>query len=474
MICLGLALTRAPVALAQDESLKRAEAAFNMAQDAYQAGRYDEAIEQFEAAYAARPFPQLLYNLGATEYMKGRSTNDPEAFQKCVDYYARFLEADPQASDRKQVEETIAVLKKEITRLRANPNPVTPPPVSDDVAKLGEAKIRGLVVIESDPANANIYVDSKKAGPIAKTPWSGSLEGEHTVFVERQGYKPMEKRLSPAPDKLMVIYFGMSEEDYLGWLEIKSNIPGAEIYFDDKAVGVAARTPFSGNVKPGKKKVWITAEGYDEHYQEIEIIPGKTHEISATLKGAPVGYLNLRGPSIEYTTIYLDGELLCEHGPCRKAVKEGSHTVSVRRAGYKSYSRKVEIQAKTEVTIRADLARKPGRADAITAYVFSGLFLGAGIYLGVTANGIEDDLAAEIAAGAPPPDPADSRFQKGKIFAIAADSAFVLGALSALTAVYYTFRDKGAPSTGTVDVKAVAFEPRLGAGYAGLDLAVRW
>ena len=103
MICLGLALTRAPVALAQDESLKRAEAAFNMAQDAYQAGRYDEAIEQFEAAYAARPFPQLLYNLGATEYMKGRSTNDPEAFQKCVDYYARFLEADPQASDRKQV-----------------------------------------------------------------------------------------------------------------------------------------------------------------------------------------------------------------------------------------------------------------------------------------------------------------------------------------------------------------------------------
>jgi tetratricopeptide (TPR) repeat protein len=476
MICLvlGIAASRETSAFAQDESLNRAQEAFDKAQAAYEAGRYDEAIEQFEVAYAARPFPQFLYNLGATQYMKGRSTNDPDAYQKCVDYYKRYLGEDPQSPDRKTLEDTIKILEKEIERLRANPNPVTPPPPSEDVAKLGEAKIRGLVVIESDPANANIYVDSKAAGPMGKTPWSGGLEGEHTVFVERQGYKPMEKRFTPDPDKLLVIYFGMSEEDYLGWIEVKSNIPGAEIYFDDKSVGIAGRTPFSGNVKPGKKKVWITAEGYDEHYEEIEIIPGKTHEVTATLKGSPVGYLNMRGPGIEYAAIYMDGELLCERGPCRKAVKEGEHTISVRRAGYKPYNRKVEVQAKTEVTIRSDLAKKPGRGDAITAYVFSGLFIGGGVYLGLTANGIKSELEDEIAAGLPPPDPGDSRFQKGKIFAIAADAAFGLGALSALTAIYYTFRDKGAPSSGSVDIKAVALEPQVGPGYAGLNMEMSW
>ena len=59
-------------------------------------------------------------------------------------------------------------------------------------------------------------------------------------------------------------------------------------------------------------------------------------------------------------------------------------------------------------------------------------------------------------------------------FHLAADAAFGLGVLSALTAVYYTFRDKGAPSSGSVDIKAVALEPQVGPGYAGLNMEVNW
>ena len=463
----GVAAVASP-ALAQDEGLRRAEEAFNKAQSAFEAHHYDEAAALFEDAYAARALPDLLYNLGAAYYMKGRTGNDVEAYKKCVDAYRRYLKEVPDAEDKAEITKTVEVLDKEIARLTANPTEATPSP---EVANLGDAEVRGLVVIETDPANANIYVDSKKNAPLAKTPWSGSLSGNHTIMVERQGYKPMEKTISPDPSKLLVIYFGMSEEDYLGWLEVTSNIPGAEIYFDDKAVGIAAKTPFSGNVKPGKKKVWVTAEGYDEHYEEIEIIPGKTYAVNAQLEGTPVGWVSFRGPGIEHTAIYLDGKVLCERGPCRKAIPEGAHSVSVSRSGYKTYSRKIDVQARTEITVRAQLAEKPGRGDAITAYIFSAAFFAGGIYAGVKYRGLDRDIKdVEDMGGMPDPDDVDAR----KYYGIGALVGLGLGVATGITAVYYTFRDKGAPSTGQIDIRAVALAPEVGPGYAGLALSAVW
>jgi tetratricopeptide (TPR) repeat protein len=474
LVALGATAAVAGTGLAQDAALERARDHFDRAQAAYAQGKFEEAANEFQSAYEARAFPQFLFNIVASyEKMK--------RYKDAVTYYRRYLEAEPKTSDRAQIEARIRVLEGEAKRLEtvAPPDPEDPdaaPEVtpSAEVAALGEVSIRGLVVIESEPQGANIYLDDKKKGPFAKTPWSGSIEGEHTILLERQGYKPVERRISPDPNRLLVLVFSMAEEDYLGWIEIRSNVPGAAIYIDDKSVGVAARTPFSGNLTPGTHKIWVTAEGYDEHFQEIEIVPGQTHEIMATLSGAPVGYLNFRGRDVEQTTIYLDGEVLCERGPCRKAVPQGTHTVTVRRPGHKAYSRTIEVQAKTETTIRPQMAKRPGRGDAVWAYVFSAAFLGGGIYLGMQSNDLRDQLEAEIAAGMPPPDPNDPRFDHGKYYSWGANAAYGLAGISLLTAVYYTFRDKGPPSTATTDVRAVAVEPHLSPGYAGVGMEVRW
>jgi hypothetical protein len=268
----------------------------------------------------------------------------------------------------------------------------------------------------------------------------------------------------------MVLEFVLAEEDYLGWVEIKSNVPGAEVFVDDKTVGAIGKTPYSGNFKPGKHTFFVSADGYDEFTQEVEVIAGEAHDVEAQLKGAPVGYLNLRGAGIEHSEILVDGKTLCERGPCRKPVKEGTHTVTVRRSGYKPYTTRVDVQARTEISVRASLTKRPGRGDAIAAYVAAGIFTGGGIYLGTRAKSLEKSIKADIAAGDPPPDSNDPRLMKGKIFAIAADATFAVAGVIALTAIYYTFRDKGSPSTGQVDVRAIALQPEVGLGYAGLSL----
>jgi hypothetical protein len=465
-------------ALAQEaDALKKAQAAFDQAQADYLGGKFDEAAAGFQTAFDSRPFPQFLYNVGAAWHMKGKKTSDPVAYEKAVEAYKKYLGVDPKATDKAKVEKAIGVLEAEIARLKAAPPaPGTPPTAtpSVEVQNLGEVKVRGLVVIESEPSNATIYLDDRKKGAFAQTPWSGTLEGEHKIIIEKRGFMVSDSTIAADPSKLFVLRAVLGKEDFMGWIDITSNIPKSEVFIDDKSVGAVGTTPFSQYVKPGKHTFWITTEGYDEYKQELEVLPGGTHEIKAQLKGSPVGKVNIIGLGIEDSTIYIDGQLACERGPCLKSLPQGEHTITVTRPDMKTYSRRVNIQAKTETNIKVGLAPKPSRSDAVIAYILAGTFTGGGIFLGLQANKYNQQLSDEIAAGNPPPDSRDPRYTKGKAFAIAADATFVIAGITALTAVYYTFRDKGPPSTGLIDVRALALTPQIGPGYAGVGMETRW
>lgn len=285
------------------DKLKAAQDAFDNAQVAYLANDFEKAAAGFQEAYAAKPFPQFLYNVGAAFHMKGKKSSDVPSYEKAIEFYKRYLSEDPTAPDKARVEKAVGVIQGEIKRIKEAGVPIangsgsgsgsgsapTPPPgPSQEMQSLGDVKVRGLVVIESEPANATIYLDDKKNGALNSTPWSGTLEGEHKLIIEKRGYKIVETRLSADPSKLLVIKAVMAEDDYLGWVEIKSNVPGADIFLDDKTVGAIGKTPFSGNFKPGKHTLWISSDGYDEYKQEFEVIAGETAEIKAQLSGDPV------------------------------------------------------------------------------------------------------------------------------------------------------------------------------------------
>ncbi len=479
---LAIAALALPAMAQSSDALRKAQASFDQAQTDYLQGKYDEAAQAFQEAYAARPFPQFLYNIGASFHMKGKKASDVASYTKAVEFYKRYLSEEPNAADKEKVQKAIGVLEAEIKRLQdlaANAGSAAgsgseAPQVaaSQEVQQLGDVKVRGLVVIVTEPQNATIYLDDKKKGAFATTPWSGSLEGEHKLIIEKQGYKPVETVIAADPTKLVQVISPLSQEFHLGWIKITSNVPGASIYIDDKAVGAVAHTPLSPgqNIEPGKHTVWISADGFDEYQETIEIVPGKSKEIHAMLKGSPVGRLTVGGIGIEESQVLVDGKVVCPQGPCLTNVPEGSHEITVRRDGYKEYSKRIVITPKTETSIKVQQQPKPGRGDAIVAYVVAAAFGGGGIYLGTQAKNLKADLESEIAAGDPPVDNNDPRFLRGKIYAIAADGAFAVAGVSLLFAVYYTFRDKGPPTRALIDVKSMALQPQVGPTYAGLGL----
>src|SRR5688572_16177992 len=77
------------------DALKKAQEKFDQAQLDYLQGKYDEAAQGFQDAYAARQFPQFLYNAGAAFHMKGKKTSDPIAYEKAVEFYKKYLNEDP-------------------------------------------------------------------------------------------------------------------------------------------------------------------------------------------------------------------------------------------------------------------------------------------------------------------------------------------------------------------------------------------
>ena len=69
--------------------------------DALREGRYDAAMTEFEAGYAAVAHPGFIMNMGHVQRRAGN-------LERARGYYSRFLQLEPKSSQRAEVEKAIA------------------------------------------------------------------------------------------------------------------------------------------------------------------------------------------------------------------------------------------------------------------------------------------------------------------------------------------------------------------------------
>ena len=105
MIGLALAL----IMLAPDAATISARRHFDEARTQYDIGRFEEALGGFERAYAAKPLPALLFNIGQCHFQVGR-------FERAAFFYDRYLTLEPQAPDRAVVEELLVEARAHAAR----------------------------------------------------------------------------------------------------------------------------------------------------------------------------------------------------------------------------------------------------------------------------------------------------------------------------------------------------------------------
>jgi tetratricopeptide (TPR) repeat protein len=80
-------------------------------------GKYDEAVEKFEAAYALYQDPGILFLIGEAYQISGTEQRDFDVLQKSVDAYKKYLEAVPEGAGSDKASESIDAERQRLQRI---------------------------------------------------------------------------------------------------------------------------------------------------------------------------------------------------------------------------------------------------------------------------------------------------------------------------------------------------------------------
>lgn len=446
---------------------------YDKAHVAFLAGRYLDAAAAFDAGYAQSQMVAFLYN-GAVAWEQAGN------LEQAIERYAAYLTKAPDAPDYAEVNARVEQLRTAIREQR-----------TATVDRIAETK--GVIILTSSPPGAEVRLDNPQGPVFALTPYQGTLPpGEHIIYVTAPGYKDSKRTFPDNSGKVLIGHFALSEEYFLGQLEVKSPVAGADVFLtqltdaeggevpqsQEAAVSVG-KTPFSNQLAPGTWRVRVAKDGYVPFEQVVEVEQGKIRTLEVRLAVESTGRVTFEptAPASEGAQVFLAGSLLCDI-PCSHEFPPGHYEVTIQKAKLKDLFFEMDVQPADRITVDVTMEPKTKRRGAVIAGVLMAATAGTGAFFAVqakkTEQSIRDDLDLNVQF-----DTDDPRRRKGLVQAAVADSLFgVTAVLGALT-LYYALRKKGPASKGEIRTDSLAdhqpiLAPVLAPGSVGLAGSVRF
>lgn len=99
----------AATAHAEDLSMKAAKRHFDRGEKLFALGKFDEALDEYQKAFDAKPMPDFLFNIGQCY----RNLGD---YQQAIFSFKKYLKLEPDAPDKEEVEKLIDDLEEKQER----------------------------------------------------------------------------------------------------------------------------------------------------------------------------------------------------------------------------------------------------------------------------------------------------------------------------------------------------------------------
>jgi len=225
----------------------------------------------------------------------------------------------------------------------------------------------GFYDITSSPSGAAVTVDST---PIGNTPTTATVyvtgTPGHTIAVNLAGYQPWSQYYSgnPAAGQHIAVHASLVPIVQTGNIYVNSNPAGASAILDNGYDQLT--TPGTFNAVPvGWHNVQVSKSGYQIYSTSIEVKPGATSNVYATLvPNAQYGSISATsvpvGASLYVDTIY--------QGYTNQIVGNlavGTHTVTMKKSGYKDFSQTATVYnaQTTSVSVTLSPVSSPTTGD---------------------------------------------------------------------------------------------------------------
>jgi hypothetical protein len=142
-----------------DDPQVKARESYQKGKDLYEAGKFVESLEAFQAAYDAKPHPVVLKSIAECQFQ----LLDVKSAITTLENYL----ADPTPTDKPEIEKRLATFRKALAS----------------------------VEIKSEPEGASVMVDGAMTGQV--TPATIDLNpGDHEIVLNLDGYEPLVKSVT--------------------------------------------------------------------------------------------------------------------------------------------------------------------------------------------------------------------------------------------------------------------------------------
>lgn len=155
-------------------------------------------------------------------------------------------------------------------------------------ANLSQGEFLGQLLLKTNVETAKVYVDDPpphESAPIFRGTNTKELnKGEHSLWIEAPGYKPVKKDFRIEQGKTTELRINLERVDY-GYVVIDGNASQIDIEIDEKPhpAYVANGGPTKIKLPAGKHKLVLDADGRKEFEGDIEVPKGQELPIHATL-----------------------------------------------------------------------------------------------------------------------------------------------------------------------------------------------
>ena len=198
--------------------------------------------------------------------------------------------------------------------------------------------IYGKLNIDSNPFDADIYIDGKAYG---KTPnqIQKILIGQHTLTLKKEGYKDINETIEIKEGKMLDRKYDLNQ---ITSIKISSTPADARIEIDGRDFGF---TPANINtLDAGTHDLKLSKDGYKDVHDKFNITTGINTPLSYTLLSSDKHIIISSNPS--NARVYIDGEY---RGSTPLTIKEkpGTYKLELKKYDYKKFKKKITVSENT-------------------------------------------------------------------------------------------------------------------------------